>query len=233
MLEAVRIDDMQQHSMDNPYQPPTAPLTAGASDDPVDRSVTVDSPKGPVRLERRGESIALVFNNTANDIPAERFVSAVLMHTTKVRRISFKTIGLYAVTVSDQKFREVLDFYGIDRFKQYDLKSMRWNNGIFGLIFLALATVNGGAWSWYDLGLLCFGLMSIVLCGLTFSRLYLTFWTLSVIAHLQLGITMALLWYTQGDWWVLIVLFFLYFSVSTNLGRLRYFSRLSNMRDPG
>lgn len=222
--------------MDNPYQPPIAPLVTGTTDGPVDRSVTIESPKGPVRLERRGETITLVFNDTWKDIPVTQFVSSILLHTTRTRRISFKPIGLYMITVSDEKFREVLDFYGIDRFKHYDLKSMRANNGIFGVVFLVLASLNGGdfgTWSWYDLGLLCFALMSFVLCGLTFSRLYLTFWALSVIAYLLLGITMALLWHTHGDWWVLIVFFFLFFSVSTNLGRLRYFSSIANTSDPG
>jgi hypothetical protein len=226
MLEAAQIGDMPRHSMDNPYQPPTAPLVTGTTESPVDRSVTIDTPKGPVKLEQRGERITLVFNSIWKDIPASKFASAVLLHFTRTKRVSFKPIGLYSIVVSLEKFREVLDFYGIERFKYYDVRNMRVLHCLSGLLFLFLTALNTHTftiWSIYTLGLLCFSALSLMLFFMTFFRVYLTFWLISTLTYLLLGATMVKLWYTSGDWWVVVVLIFTFFSVSTNLDRVRYF----------
>ncbi|MBA3699266.1 MAG: hypothetical protein H0W78_10460 [Planctomycetes bacterium] len=212
--------------MDNPYQPPSAPLTAPTTDEPIDGSVIIDSAKGPVRLERRGEAITLVFGDVRKDIPSAKFAATVLMHFTRTKRISFKPFGLYSVAISEAKFREVLEFYGIERFKCHDIRTMRIIHGITGPLFLFLTALNTHIftdWSIYALGLLSFGAMSLVLFVMTFFRLYLTFWIISALTNLILGATMVWLWFTGGDWWVLAVLIFMFFSLSTNLGRIRYF----------
>lgn len=222
--------------MDNPYQPPDAPLTAPLANGPVERSVTIDTPKGPVRLERRGDTITLVLGILRKDIPVAKFVSLIPLGFSRTKRISLRPIGLYRIAISDEKFREVLDFYGVERFKNHDIQSRRWIYAASGLVLLINPVLNWVSFTRKPLFVLTIaGVFALLfsLFALTFSRRYLAYLRLSTLAYVLFIALFGIAWYLHGDWWMIVMCLIVSYGISTNLARIRYFSQSTNTNPGG
>lgn len=222
--------------MDNPYLPPTTPHTAAIDQIPANRSVTIDSPSGPVRLEKHEQAIILVFNDVRKEIPIGKFVSQIALSFSRTKRISFKPIGLYRIAVSEEKFREVLDFYGVEHFKNHDIQSMRGLYAMGGLVFLINPLLDWASLTRMPLfALTIAGVFTLCLSlfALTFSRRYLAYLRLSTFAYFLFTALFGILWYLHGDWWMIILGLIISYGISTKLARIRYFSQTANTNPVG
>lgn len=228
MLEAAAIGDMPQRSMDNPYQPPTAPLVAGTTDGPVDRSVTIDSLKGPVTLQRINEHIVIRFNGDAKTILSKKFVTSVVLVFFSTKKVVLRPLKITA-DLSESKFLELLSFYGLEEFKGHDVKSSRMFNGIVGAFLLGifvLGSTKVTSLSMQDYALAAIGIICLLLFALTFSRLYLLCYALYAIANLLFATILGLSWYSNGGWWIPLILFFCVLGFWGNLKKFLYFRKL-------
>ncbi len=210
---------------DNPYQASSAPLIPGSENQSINSILNITSAKGVITIEKKGDLITIKLADKSATIPLTKLVKSLTLSFFKTKRVIIKPLSI-TTEVSEEKFHETLNFIGEKQFKLYDIKSVRNSFIILLIIFVGLNAFNWQSvesLSHNDYFIVAMSGLSILGLVLTFTNLYVPVCILNLLINILLTTLLSLLYFEDGSWWLLILLFILAIGIWQGVSKIAFF----------